>query len=109
MTSLFHVIRGFGRTTQTISIMSKTVAPKTIVLAESLKDFDEVVVSMINAVLNTPQGRIAFAQQMMQFGNATPAEALAVAALAPSSIRFKKSNMNRRRKTNGSWRAKRSW
>lgn len=79
MTSLLHVLRVFGRTEKTISIMGQTVASKTIVLAEALKDFDEVVVSMTNPLMSTPQGKMAFAQQMLQFGNSTPAEALQVA------------------------------
>lgn len=79
MTSLLHVLRVFGRTQKTIRIMGKSVASKTIVLAETLKDFDEVVVQMVNPMMSTPQGRMAFAQQMLQFGNATAQEALQVA------------------------------
>jgi len=79
MTSLLHVLRVFGRTERTINVMGKTVASRTIVLAEALKDFDEVVVDLTNPILSTPQGRMGFATQMMQFGNATPMEALQVA------------------------------
>jgi hypothetical protein len=59
--------------------MDRNVASKTIVLAETLKDFDEVTVRLTNPVLNTPSGRLGFAQQVMQFGSATPAQALQVA------------------------------
>ena len=79
MTSLLHVLRVFARTQKTINIMGKTVASKTIVLADALKDFDEVVVDLTNPILSTPQGRLGFAQQMMQFGNSTPQQALEVA------------------------------
>jgi hypothetical protein len=79
MTSLLHVLRTFARTQKTINIMGKTVASKTIVLADALKDFDEVVVDLTNPILSTPQGRLGFAQQMMQFGNSTPQQALEVA------------------------------
>lgn len=79
MTSLLHVLRVFGRTEKTIQIMGKTVASKTIVLADALKNFDEIVVQMTNPVLNTPQGKLSFAQQLLQWGNATPEQALQVA------------------------------
>lgn len=79
MTSLLHVLRVFGRTEKTIAIMGKNVASRTIVLAEALQDFDSVVVQMTNPVLNTPQGKLAFAQQMMQYGNCTAEQALQVA------------------------------
>jgi hypothetical protein len=79
MTSLLHVLRVFGRTERTINIMGKTVASRTIVLADALTDFDQVTVEMSNPVMNTPAGRMQFASEMLQFGNATPAEALVVA------------------------------
>ena len=48
MTSLLHVLRTSTRSERTINIMGKTVASPTIVLADALKDFDEVVVDPIN-------------------------------------------------------------
>lgn len=79
MTSLLHVCRTFARTEKTINIMGHNVASKTIVLTDALKDFDEVIVDQVNPILSTPQGRLGFAQQMMQFGNASPQDAMQVA------------------------------
>jgi hypothetical protein len=79
MTSLLHVLRVFGRTEKTIRIMGKNVASREIVLASALEDFDQVIVEQGNSVMSTPQGRMGFAQQMLQYGNATPQEALQVA------------------------------
>jgi hypothetical protein len=79
MTSLLHVLRVFARTEKTINIMGKNVASRSIMVSDTLKDFDEVVVQMNNQILNTAQGRLAFAQQMMQYGNATAQQALQVA------------------------------
>lgn len=79
MTSLLHVLRVFGRTEKTINIMGKTVASRTIVMADALKDFDEVTVVAQSPIMATPAGRMQFAQSMMQFGNATPQAALEVA------------------------------
>lgn len=78
-TSLLHVLRVFARTSKSVEIAGKNVASKTIILAEALKNFDEVVVDMTNPIMQTASGRMQFAQTMMQFGNSTPQEALEVA------------------------------
>jgi hypothetical protein len=78
-TQLLHLLRVFGKTEQTIQLMGQTNSGRNIVMSDALKDFDEVVVDLSNPILNTPSGRLGFASQMMQFGNATPAQALQVA------------------------------
>src|ERR1700751_1319968 len=52
---------------------------QTIVLADALKDFDEVVVDVGNPALNTPQGKLGMATSLMQYGDATPQQILEVA------------------------------
>src|SRR5262249_6672736 len=65
MTLLLHVLRVFGRTQRTIQIMGSTVASQTIVLADALTGFDEVVVDVGNPALNTPQGKLGMATSLM--------------------------------------------
>jgi hypothetical protein len=78
MTSLLHVVRTFARTEKTIKLMGKNVASREIVLADALKDFDEVVVDLTNPIAATPQGKLAIAQQLLQYGNCTPQQYMQV-------------------------------
>lgn len=77
-TSLLHVIRVFARTQKTVEIAGKTVPSADIILADSLKDFDEFTVESVNPIANSPQGRIGLAQQLLQYGNITPQQFLQV-------------------------------
>ncbi len=65
MTSLLRVLRTFGRTQKTIRLMGKNVASREIVLADALKDFDEVRVDRQNPMAASPQGKMAIAQQLL--------------------------------------------
>ena len=57
----------FGRNETTIATMGKNVASKAIVMAEALQSFDWVVVELQNPGPGTPAGKLALAQQLMQF------------------------------------------
>lgn len=78
MTAILNLLKVFGRTERTIEIIGKSVASRTIVMADVLKDFDEVVVDQTNPIMATAQGKMALAQQLLQYGGCTPEQVLQV-------------------------------
>lgn len=78
MTALLHVLRTFARTQKTVRLMGRNVASREIVLAHALADFDEVVVDLTNPMASSPAGKMAMAQQLLQYGNISPQDFLTV-------------------------------
>ena len=79
MTSLLHVLRVFARTPKTIAIAGKNTQAQQIILSDALGNFDKVIVAASNPIINTPQGKMGLAQQLIQYGGITPNQMIEVA------------------------------